>query len=224
MLTSDGGIRLDWSAPLDDGGSPITDYEYIIDTDNDGSWGDWYSTYDSSTDEVLYGFSPSTTYAFKIRGVNTVGSGSGSDKAVITLPSITLPSAPLDLSASGGNESVYLSWSEPSDDGYGVLRGSLYYEYRYRSSGGSWGSWSSDQWDRYATIDGLTNGTLYEFEVRAINDLGSGASANVYETPNNLAVPGVPEYFDVFSLNGSVELSWDPPAYDGGECDYGLRV
>ena len=225
-LRSDGSVYLDWDAPTDNGGSAITDYEYIIDTDNDGSWGSWSTTGDTSTDEYVFECTRGTTYAFKVRAHNNAGAGTASDKATLTIPAMTTPSAPQDFTAEPGNASVYLSWSSPADDGYGGIRGeSLNYEYRYRASGGTWNTWSAEQWETSVTINALTNGTTYEFEVRATNESGAGTAATVSATPTNTAVPGVPLYFDTFSENGAVDLWWDAPEFDGGTpiTDYEYR-
>ena len=218
-LQSSGYVYLDWDAPSDNGGSSITDYDYIIDTHNDGSWETWWGL-DSTYTDVYFlasGFTPGVTYAFKIRAVNSVGGGTASDKAVITTPNITTPSAVQYLSADAGNASVYLSWSEPTDDGYSVIRGgTLNYQYRYRQSSGTWNAWSTEQWENYVTVSSLANGTSYEFEVLATNDVGTGPVASVSATPTGAAVPGVPTYFGASSRPASVELWWDPPDYDGG--------
>ena len=70
VLRSDGRMYLDWDAPIDNGGSAITDYECIQDTNDDGSWGSWRTTGDTSTDEYITGGVRGTTYAFKIRARN----------------------------------------------------------------------------------------------------------------------------------------------------------
>ena len=54
----------------------------------------------------------------------------------------------------------------------------LRYEYRYAASGETWGEWmtvsSGGGSARSLTISGLTNGTLYGFQVRAVNSVGDG--------------------------------------------------
>ena len=205
-------VSLVWDAPLDDGGSAITSYRYHIDTHNDGSWEELDNLNTTSTSAYLYRFNPGETYAFMVSAVNEVGAGTTSNIAVITMQSISPPSAPQYLSADEGNASVYLSWSYPADDGGGYVD----YQYRYRQSGGTWSEWSAIQWESYATIDTLTNGTSYEFEVVATNDAGMGTAATVSATPTGSAVPGVPTYFYADSENGAVELWWDPPEFDGG--------
>lgn len=225
-LQSNGSIYLEWDAPTDDGGSPITDYEYVIDTHDDGSWEESGALDSTSTDAYLWQWDAGTTYAFKIRAVNAIGTGPASDKAVVTVPPPTTPSVPQYLSATAGNASVYLTWTRPADDGYGIIRGgSMNYQYRYRSSGGTWNAWSAEQWQSYVTISDLTNSTTYDFEVLAKNSVGTGPSATVSATPTGTAVPGVPTYFGTSDEHAAVELWWDPPKYDGGSpiTDYEYR-
>lgn len=226
-ITSNKKVLLDWSAPADDGGSPITSYDYYTYAD-DGYGEVWLSTGDTLTEKSWHGagFSAGLTYTFKVRAVNAIGIGTETESVTLTIPANTTPSAPLLLTASEGNASVYLSWNEPADDGYVVVRGeSLKYQYRYRQSGGTWNSWNSEQWDQYATQSNLTNGMTYEFEVHAVNDVGIGTAASVSATPTGTAAPGVPQYFDTDGDNGSVDLWWDPPEYDGGSSitDYEYR-
>ncbi len=214
-------VYLDWDAPVDDGGRAITSYRYHIDTKNDGSWEELGTLNSISTSVNLYRFTPGETYAFMISAVNPIGASTTSNKAVITMQSITAPSAPQDLAAVAGNASVYLSWSYPADDGGGTIN----YQYRYRQNSGTWSSWSTEQWQTSVTITSLTNGTTYDFEVVATNESGAGTAATVSATPTNTAVPGVPAYFSTASDNGAVDLYWDPPAYNGGTpiTDYEYR-
>lgn len=227
-LTTEGNVYLDWDSPSDNGGRSITDYEYGMDTDADELGELWERLGQTETAESLWGayFTLDVTYKFRVRAVNLMGVGAASEQVNITITAATTPSAPQYLTADAGNASVYLSWSDPAEDGYGEIRGgTLNYQYRYRQSDGEWSSWSADQWETYVTVGSLTNGTTYAFEVQAKNDAGTGLSAAASATPTNTAVPGVPLYFDTISENGAVDLWWDPPEYDGGSpiTDYEYR-
>ena len=60
-----------------------------------------------------------------------------------------------------------------TDGGSQILR----YEYRYAASGETYSDWmtvSGAGSARNVTVSGLTNGTLYGFEVRAENSVGEG--------------------------------------------------
>ena len=186
-------VTLRWRAPTNDGGEPITHYEY----EQDGS-GTWISTGGTATSHTVTGLNNGQTYMFRVRAVNALGSG-----AVVTLdatpsrstgggggggggggPRQTVPDAPSNLTAVVGNGEVVLSWDAPQDDG-----GSEITDYEYRIDGrGSWISIGST--DTTHTVTGLVNGTEYVFEVRAVNRIGKSFSSNRAE-----ATPEAPEVF-----------------------------
>ena len=87
------------------------------------------------------------------------------------------PGKPGSLSASPGNGRVDLSWSAADDNGSSIQR------YEYRRSGGNWSTVSGGASARSQAVTGLTNGTQYTLEVRAVNGVGSGMAASVSATP-----------------------------------------
>ena len=85
-------------------------------------------------------------------------------------PKKTVPGAPRNLRAVGGDGQAVLSWSPPEDDG-----GAPITDYEYRIDGkGDWISIGSTE-TQY-TVSGLKNGAEYIFQVRAVNEIGAGAS------------------------------------------------
>lgn len=87
------------------------------------------------------------------------------------------PSAPRNLAATAGPESVTLKWEAPADNGGVALTG---YEYSTDNT-----NWIGDKTTKSPLpISGLTNGTKYTFGVRAVNVAGiKGASASDMATP-----------------------------------------
>ena len=177
-------MTLRWRAPPNDGGEPITHYEY----EQDGS-GTWISTGGTATSHTVTGLNNGQTYMFRVRAVNALGSG-----AVVTLeatpspstgggggggPRQTAPSAPRNLLAEGGDGQVKLTWEAPENDGGSEIR-----DYQYRIDGkGRWISIGST--DTTHTVTGLVNGTAYVFEVWAVNRIGRGRASNRAEaTPD----------------------------------------
>ena len=183
----DGQVTLRWRAPANDGGEPITHYEY----EQDGS-GTWISTGGTATSHTVTGLNNGQAYMFRVRAVNTLGNG-----AVVTLEATpspssgrggggglrqTVPSAPRNLLAEGGDGQVKLTWEAAENDGGSEIR-----DYEYRIDGkGRWISIGST--DTTHTVTGLVNGTAYVFEVRAVNRIGRGRASNRAEATPMAAV------------------------------------
>ena len=84
--------------------------------------------------------------------------------------------------AEAGDERVRLIWTNPEG-----IPGLLGYQYRYVAgtsvpSGTGWTGTGSAE-DRTVLLSGLTNGTAYTFEVRAVRGSKVGATATVSATP-----------------------------------------
>ena len=93
-LTADCGdeaVRLEWSPPVNDGGTPIQRYEYRL-KEGRGDVGEWTPIPDSAVDEVnASGYTVGdllngTVYAFELRGVNAAGNGQESESVEVRMP------------------------------------------------------------------------------------------------------------------------------------------
>ncbi len=106
------------------------------------------------------------------------GGGGGSGGGGGGGPRQTVPGAPTNLLADGGDTAVTLSWDPPEDDG-----GAAITDYQYRINGRNpWISIGSTGTTH--TVSGLVNGTAYVFEGRAVNRIGrSQASLPAEGTP-----------------------------------------
>ena len=92
-------------------------------------------------------------------------------------PTVTVPGAPTGLKAEAGDKQVKLTWTAPASDG-----GSEITRYEVSMNGGTWKA-TGGTTTTY-TVTGLTNGTEYTFQVRAVNGKGAGAASNeVKATP-----------------------------------------
>ena len=89
---------------------------------------------------------------------------------------ITAPTAPQNFTATPGNGQVTLSWTAPANSGGGTITG-----YQVSSNDGL--SWVSATSNTSHTFTGLTNGTSYTFQVRAVNSAGNGAVISATATP-----------------------------------------
>ena len=186
--------RLNWNRPANDGGSPIIRYEYRHAPVGE-VWNDWENVGAGAAGVTVGNLVNGLEYVFEVRAVNALGKGPVETAAATPVlrtgppppppppppgPRKTVPDAPTNLLADGGNEQVALSWEAPENDG-----GFAITDYEVRINGrGSWISTGSIHTTH--TVTGLTNGTAYVFQVRAVNAAGSSPYSNRAE-----ATPGV---------------------------------
>ena len=151
-------------------------------------------------------------------------------------PGVTEPISSLALTASGGNGTVRLSWSRPTEDGGAAI---IRYEVRYQAVGEAWSEWENvGAGSRSVTVGTLVNGQEYVFEVRAVNALGKGGAETVRAVPERriapprpppaprppgngdggglLFPPEAPAGLMALPGDGTVRLEWGPPESDGG--------
>ena len=110
----------------------------------------------------------------------------------------TAPGAPRDLGTAPGDGRVTLAWTAPGSDGGAAIE-----KYRYRVSANAGSSWDPDWTDvpdgadagdsaadeTTFTVSGLSNGTEYVFELRAVNSVGEGPAASAADTPVRAPLP-----------------------------------
>ena len=104
-----------------------------------------------------------------------------------TVDAGAVPAAPSGFRAAPGHEQVTLNWGDPSDSN---ITG---YRFRQKAGSGGYGGWMSVPNSSATTtehiVTGLTNGTVYRFQVRAVNTVGNGApSVEAIATPGVVAV------------------------------------
>ena len=141
----------------------------------------------------------------------------------LTAPKASTSSAPRSLVATGAHRKVNLTWSAPEIDGGGGISD---YEYRY-SAGASVAEdtpWISAGKDLKERVTGLTNGTAYAFEVRAVNRAGKSTAVTATGTPitATCAAPALGGRHVVWSSKVKVASGSDFYGYDdtnGGSLD-----
>nr|WP_246628019.1 S-layer homology domain-containing protein [Paenibacillus oenotherae] len=119
-----------------------------------------------------------TGYYFIVKAGNSGGLSAASNEASAT--PVSVPSAPTNVTAAGGNGSATISFAIPSDIG-----GSPITSYEVTASPGNITKTGSAS---PITITGLSNGTSYTFTVKAINGAGSSEAS----TASNAVVPSAP--------------------------------
>ena len=90
-MAGDGAVRLEWSPPASDGGSPILRYEYRL-KEGRGEFGEWTPIPDSAPEEAnASGFTVmelgnGTVHVFELRAVNAAGAGQMSEPVEVRMP------------------------------------------------------------------------------------------------------------------------------------------
>ena len=202
---------LAWTAPTDDGGTPITEYQYRY-QEGSTAGGAWTDTNSTAVTFTISNLDPSTEYTFQVRAVNSTGNSAASS-AVTESTLTTVPGAPTGLSATAqaGGTSVELDWTAPTNNG-----GSTIIDYEVSSDdGGTWNSTGSATTSY--TVTGLDKGTEYVFRVRAVNSPHGDGDASVSVTETTLTtVPASPTSLSVTTTRTTADLSWVAPTDTGG--------
>jgi subtilisin family serine protease len=194
-------LGVTWSPPADDGGAPITGYQYTT-----GST--WKTVPSTASTFTITGLSNGRSYQVRVRAVTMAGYGPASTAAVGTPR--TVPSAPSITSVTPGNGQLTVKFTAPSTNGAPISA----YEYSV-DDGASFTTVAPPPASRTITIGGLTNGTTYQVKVRAVNAAGAGAPSRAKAgTPRT--VPAAPTITAVVAGSRSLTLTIAAPASTGG--------
>ena len=203
-------MLLAWSAPTDDGGAPVTGYEYRYAAGDAVPAGTSWFVVGLNSQVTITRLTNGQQYTFEVRARNRVGAG---EARVAMAQPVGTPGAPASLTATPGDKEVELAWSSPVDDGGTPVTD---YEYRYAPGSAVPGStpWRSAGLTHERTVTGLTNGEQYAFEVRARNRVGEGEERRATATP--VGRPGAPASLSATAGDAEVVLAWSAPGDDGG--------
>lgn len=211
-----GFIRLSWSAPTTVG-TGIQNYSIFRGTTPGGEGTTVYKSVSGSTltyDDTAV--TPGQIYYYKVRANNSIGTGTDSNEVSGMLPVPTAPTAPLGFTAFASAGQIQLNWSAPSDVGTGITE---YRVFRGLTAGGEGTTPIAT-----ATATALTYvdtnvaaGTLYYYEVRAVNAAGEGpvsdeASAMAVTVEG---VPTPPTGLTAVAGSNNILLNWTAPTTVG---------
>ncbi|MCG7841231.1 MAG: fibronectin type III domain-containing protein, partial [Methanomassiliicoccales archaeon] len=200
-------ITLTWTAPTDDGGSPVIGYMVYRNEESGGE--ELLATigavtiYQDDTAQV------GQEYWYYVRAVNALGEGPASNEATTII--LLVPSAPLGLQAVAGDTMVFLSWTSPSEDGGTVITG--YEIFRGNVSGEE--TYLTTVTSTNHTDGEVQNGVTYFYYVVAMNSEGAGVASNEI-TAMPMAVPSNDSVLIAVAGDSQIELAWTAPSDEGG--------
>jgi hypothetical protein len=217
-----GIINLEWTAPTDTGGVPISDYRVEYRRFDEATWTSFSRAPSAATRITVTGLPAGNIYVFRVAATNVVGTGTPSaESSMIGLTAS--PSQPTSVVASAGDKTVNLSWTAPA-----LINGSPVTDYvvEYRNTSGSGWTVFADGVGvgTTALVTGLTNGTTYAFRVTARNAIGASLPSieSSPVTPQGPAAP--PTTVTGVGSRGTVALTWAAPTDTGGQPILGYVV
>lgn len=211
---------LAWRPPLDDGGSPITNY-IVEKLEPSGIWVK-VSSFVRSTHYDVMSLEPNKKYSFRIRAENQYGVSEPleSTEPIVAKYPFTVPDPPgAPRVTDWDTTTISLAWDRPTNDGGSRVQG---YKLEYREVSDAHWSPASDYLikDNHFVLYNMTSGSEYEFRVRAKNAAGfskPSASSSKFKLKGKFNVPSAPGTPKVVKVGkGYVDLTWEAPTSDGG--------
>ena len=193
-------LSVSWAAPANAGKPAIASYDVQYRVGSSGTWSDGPQDV-ATTSTTITSLVADTLYEARVRATNAEGDSGWSDppgSGRTNAPTTSVPGAPGNLRTAPGDGRMTLTWTAPGNDGGAAIEK---YRYRVRADGGS--SWDPDWTDvpdgpdaggsaadeTTFTVSGLSNGTEYVFQLRAVNSVGEGRAASATGTPVRAPLP-----------------------------------
>ena len=212
---------LTWRPPLDDGGSPITNY--IVEK-QDQTTKIWIklSSFIRGCHYDVIGLEANHVYHFRVSAENQYGVGKSldTDKPITAKFPFNVPDPPGKPSIDDySKNTASLTWERPISDGGSKIQG---YCIEYKEA-------TDSRWligneftikNTSFTVNGLIENKEYQFRVKAKNAAGwsqPSPPSSTIKMKGKFAVPSPPQNLHVTKVGKTyVDLKWEAPRTDGG--------
>ncbi|XP_068732590.1 neural cell adhesion molecule 2-like [Montipora capricornis] len=220
LTTNDSDIRassltVKWTAPVDDGGSPITGYNLVILHGQNVIRNETTSA--AVREHLVDSLNKSTTYTLRVSAINRVFQGAAIEKRVTT----KYEGAPatveiIGLPSETKNVSVTIKWNKPENNGAPITQYTVYL--RIVNIDNTLGEWNKIRVikglsRRQVTVE-LEKNKVYHFAVTATNKHGE----SLQEGKNVTVLGDVPEPVVIVKADikdQKVTFAWNKPEENG---------
>ncbi|MGR3984891.1 MAG: fibronectin type III domain-containing protein, partial [Gammaproteobacteria bacterium] len=212
-------VTLAWSAPANNGGSPITTYRYRWANNNDPTWrnlngedGDFIDmSGPGETNVASFEFrhdNGAVQYTLAIGAENAIGVTWSSDVSVAAVTAFP----PDTLNVESMNAALLLTWTAPGNNsGDDTPITDYRVRWRIKDSGEYQVRDTANAGLSYRITD-LINGMIYQVQVASRNLNGLGRWSNQAEGTPAQSVPGTPAITSLSGTATSLMVSWSAPA------------
>jgi len=219
-----GTVQMNFAGSADDGGSGITNY--YIQWATDASFTQNVGAANTGNgQQILSGYTPGTTYYFRVLAQNGVGNSGWSGTASVIAPGH--PTEPVNVSATASASAtgvVSVAWGQPAVPGAGGIVGYTIFRngVQIATTTGTGGAY---------TDSGLTPFTQYYYQIAARNTFSSNVGGTgPYSAAAYVIAQGPPSAPSNLSGSadgltpGKIDLSWSAPANAGNGGITGYRI
>jgi hypothetical protein len=191
----DTSVSISFTAPTDNGGMDITNYQYAISTNGGSSYSAYaaLSPADGVSPITVTGLTQNTAYLIKLKAVNDVGV-SDVESSPVSLTTEGVPTGkPVITSVPTGETTATVNYTYPG--GGGAVTGWDLYVTNFTNS---WNNTTASP----ISVTGLTPNTTYTFFVRAKNAYGVGPQSDGVNATTLQAAASSVEYLVIAGGGG----------------------